>query len=182
MPGGNVKEVLMLPTQEEQLVAEIEKIGIRYLSRQTGYRARRVRAPQRLLADLLHQPSSRVRTAVIAVLLAYPEYAQVVPQMLKRLSLSDQTTFKLFYIAAVALQQQHADRLKGFLGQRWQWLPDLYSVELGLAPDVSPEDMLQELGTVHRAKTGMMVNWTGTYQNVAHHLLHRWELEQQWNP
>jgi hypothetical protein len=100
MSEGNVKEALMLPTQEEQLVAEIEKMGIRYLSRQTGYQAKRVRTPQRLLADLLRQPSSRVRTAVIAVLLAYPEYAQVVPQILKRLSLSDQIMFKLFYTAA----------------------------------------------------------------------------------
>jgi hypothetical protein len=114
--------------------------------------------------------------------LAYPEYAQVVPQILKRLSLSDQIMFKLFYTAAVALQRQYAERLKRFLGQRWQWLPDLFFVELGLASDVSPEDMLQELGTVHRTQTGMMVNWTGTCQNVAHHLLHRWELEQQWNP
>ena len=56
MSEGNAKEALMLPTQEEQLVAEIEKMGIRYLSRQTGYQAKRVRTPQRLLADLLRQP------------------------------------------------------------------------------------------------------------------------------
>jgi hypothetical protein len=174
--------VFKLPTQEEQLVAEIEKLGIHYLSRQTDYQARQVRAPQQLLADLLRQPSSRVRTAVIAVLLAHPEYAQVVPQVLNQLPLADHTTFKLFYTAAVALQLQHAERLESFLGQRWQWLPDLFSQELGLVLDVPAEDALRELGTVHQRKTGVMVNWVGTYQSVAHHLLRRWELEQQWNP
>ncbi len=170
-----------MPTQEEQLVAEIEKIGVRYLSRQTSYEARQVRPPQQLLADLLRQPSSRVRTAVIAVLLAHPEYAQVVPQTMKHLPLSDQATFKLLYTAAVALQKQHAERLKSFLGRHWKWLPDLFSAELGLPSDTLPEDTLRELGLIHRSKTGVMVNWTGTYQNVAHHLLHRWELERQWN-
>lgn len=177
-----LSHVAGVPTQEEQLVAEIEKLGIRYLSRQTSYEAKQVRPPQRLLADLLRQPSSRVRTAVIAVLLAHPEYAQVVPQTLKHLPLSDQTTFKLFYTAAVALQRQHAERLKAFLAQQWQWLPDLFSAELGLIPDVSPKDLLSELGSIHQRRTGVMVNWTGTYQNVAHHLLRRWELERQWNP
>lgn len=171
-----------LPTQEEQLVAEIEKLGVRYLSRQTSYQAGQVRPPQRLLADLLRQPSSRVRTAVIAVLLAHPEYAQVVPQVLPYLPLSDQITFKLFYTAAAALQRQHAERLKNFLGRRWKWLPDLFSGELGLAPDIPPEDVLRELGMIHQRKTGITVNWTGTYQNVAYHLLRRWELERQWNP
>ncbi|MBN1429922.1 MAG: hypothetical protein JXB07_16250 [Anaerolineae bacterium] len=169
-------------TQEELLVAEIEKIGIHYLSRQTSYEARQIRPPQHLLVDLLRQPSSRVRTSVIAVLLAHPEYAQVVPQVLPHLALSDQVTLKLFYTAAVFLQRQHAERLKTFLARQWKWLPDLFSVELGLTPDVPPEDTLYELGLIHRSKTGVMVNWTGTYQNVAHHLLRRWELEQQWNP
>ena len=38
----------------------------------------------------------------------------------------------------------------------------------------------QALGAAHRQQTGIMLNWTGTNENVAHHLLHRRELEQQW--
>ena len=36
--------------EEERLVAELEYLGIRYLSRQTGFRAEQVRLPADLLA------------------------------------------------------------------------------------------------------------------------------------
>ncbi len=51
---------------EERLVAELEQLGVRYLSRLTNEKARRVRTPHKLLADLVQQPSSRVRAALIA--------------------------------------------------------------------------------------------------------------------
>ena len=54
--------------EEERVVAELELLGIRYLSRYTSDRAERVRSPDILLADLVQQPSARVRAAVIAVL------------------------------------------------------------------------------------------------------------------
>ena len=64
---------------EESLIAELELLGIRYISRHSSYQAKQVRSTQRLLIDLLHQPSSRVRAALIAVLLAHPSYGNEVP-------------------------------------------------------------------------------------------------------
>jgi hypothetical protein len=72
-------------TAEEKLVAELELLGIRYLSRQTPYRSDKIRSPEALLADLVRQPSGRVRAAVIAVFLSHPEYANAVPAALMRL-------------------------------------------------------------------------------------------------
>ena len=81
----------------------------------------------------------------------------------------------------MVLQQKYAGRLRVFLVDRWQWLPDLYSAELGLDTSHAPDERLRALGNLHRQLTGIVLNWTGTYENAAYHLLHRWELEQQWN-
>jgi hypothetical protein len=67
-----------------------------------------------LLADLVRQPSGRVRAAVIAVFLSHPEYADAVLAALMRLTLQS------FYLAAVLLQQEHAPRLRPFLASRWR--------------------------------------------------------------
>lgn len=165
---------------EERLVAELEILGVGYLSRQSAVQVRQMRAPQQLLADLVRQPSSRVRTAVIAVLLARPGLSREVPRAVAHLEADEQLTLKLFYTAAVALQKKHAGRLQPFLGKRWEWLPDYYSAEFHLDIHQLPDEFLRALGAVHCQQTGVILNWTGTYENVAHHLLHRWELEQQW--
>jgi hypothetical protein len=169
------------PTEEEKLVAELDLLGIRYLSRQSPYQARKTRRPEVLLADLIRQPSARVRAAIIAVLLAHPGYVQAVPQALERLRPSEQLALRLFYTAAVLLQQEYADQLRPFVAARWQRLPDLFSAEFGLPAEGPPRERLALLGFVHRQRTGATVNWAGTYENTARHLLRRWELEQRWN-
>ena len=70
---------------EERLVAELETIGVRYLSRQTATQVGRVRSPARFLTDLIRQPNSRVRTAFIAALLARPDLAPTVSVAVARL-------------------------------------------------------------------------------------------------
>ena len=62
-----------------------------------------------LLADLVQQPSARVRAAVIAVFLAHPEYAAAVPAALERLGPTERLTLRFFYTAAVLLQQEHTE-------------------------------------------------------------------------
>ena len=94
--------------EEERLVAELELLGIRYLSRYTSDQAERIRPPDVLLADLVRQPSARVRAAVLAVLLAHPEYAEAVPTALQQLGPAERRTLRLFYTAAVLLQQEYA--------------------------------------------------------------------------
>ena len=135
-----------IPTEEEKLVAELDLLGIRYLSRQTPYRPDRIRSPEALLADLVRQPSARVRAVVIAVLLSHPQYAAAVPAALMRLTLPS------FYLAAVFLQQEHANRLRPFLASRWRWLPDLpeASAALNLPPKGTPRERLVALGREHR--------------------------------
>ncbi|MBL7065838.1 MAG: hypothetical protein ISS49_16805 [Anaerolineae bacterium] len=170
-------------TEEEKLVAELGLLGIRYLSRQTSYQATRVRPPEALLADLVRQPSARVREAVIAVLLSHPEYAEAVPAALGRLRPPEQLTLQSFYMAAVLLQQEHANRLWPFLAVRWRWLSELHdaSAELGVPTEGTPRERLAELGREHRRRAQAMVNWTGTYEQVARQLLRQWEVESRWN-
>jgi hypothetical protein len=161
--------------EEERLVAELELLGIHYLSRQTPERAASVRPPADLLADLIRQPSARVRTAVIAVLLSHPDLVEALPAALERLSPPEQQTLLFFYTAAVLLQQQYAPQLQPYVG--WQPLPDRFAVDLGLPPGAPIRERLAALGRRQRQQTGKAVNWTGTYEQVVRHLLRSWELE-----
>lgn len=165
--------------EEERIVAELESLGIRYLSRRTFIQATGVRPPDVLLADLVRQPSARVRSAVIAVLLAHPEHAAAVPAALEHLRPTERLTLQLFYTAAVLLQQEHAKRLRAFADGHQ--LPDWFSAELGLPQTAPPHERLEALGRQHRQRTQARVNWTGTYESVAQHLLRSWELEARWN-
>ncbi len=166
-------------SEEEKIVAELELLGIHYLSRQTPYRVEHVRPADVLLADLIQQPSARVRLAIIALLLAHPELAEAVPAALQRLPPSAQLTLRLFYTAAVWLQRAFAEPLRARLTDHWRWLPDWFSSELGLPVDGTPQQQLARLGQEQRRRTQAAVNWTGTYDDVAQRLLHQWELERQ---
>ncbi|MBU0491459.1 MAG: hypothetical protein KKA73_02745 [Chloroflexi bacterium] len=168
-------------TEEEKLVAELGLLGIRYLSRQTLYQAYEVRPPENLLADLVQQPCARVRVAIIAVLLAHPELAVAVPAALEQLQPHERLSLQWFYVAAMLLQREYASRLRPFLTTQWQWLPDLFSVELGLPAGGTPRERLILLGHQQRRQTQTAVNWAGTYEQVAHKLIRRWEREVQWN-
>ncbi|MBC8254446.1 MAG: hypothetical protein H8E35_10460 [Ardenticatenia bacterium] len=64
--GVRVTSELRTIQDEDQLVAELELLGIHFLSRLTPYQAPEVRAPATLLADMVQQPSTRVRQAGIA--------------------------------------------------------------------------------------------------------------------
>ena len=164
---------------EEQLVAELEQLGVRYLSRRHHVEGAEARPQHKLLADLVRQPSSRVRTALIALLLAHPDYAASIPAAIQDLTLSAARTLKILYTAAVHLQRQHADRLQEFLGTNWRWLPDMFSDELGVR-GATPLTRLQSLGRIHARWSGAHHNWAGTYENASHLLLRRWEMEQIW--
>lgn len=168
-------------SEEEKLVAELELLGIRYLSRQTLYCAKRVRPPENLLADLVHQPSARVRSAVIAVLLAHPEYADAASTALLNLSVQEQWTLRLFYMAAVLMQPVFAESLRKHLAGQWKWLPPLFAEEMGISIGGDPHQELIFLGREHQRRTQMVVNWVGTYEDVVRRLLRQWEIEQQWS-
>jgi hypothetical protein len=165
--------------REERLVAELEMLGIRYLSRHTLDQAEGVRPPDVLLADLVQQPSARVRAAVIAVLLAHPEYAEAMPAALARLQAAERLTLRLFYTAAALLQQEYGEQLRNFVV--CQQLPDRFATDLGLPPVTSPREQLAALGQRHQQETQVDVNWVGTYESVVRRLLRSWGLESEWN-
>jgi hypothetical protein len=162
--------------EEEKLVAELSELGIRYLSRQKADRPSSVRPPDRLLVDLMRQPSARVRNAVIAVMLAHPEYADAVPAASRRLSPEEQASLRFFYLAAVLLQQEYEERLRPLQGAQWCQLPGLSGVlaELGVADQEAPREKLARLGREHRRRSGKYVNWAGTYEQAARQLLRQW--------
>jgi hypothetical protein len=160
-------------SEEEKLVAELELLGIRYLSRQTVYQAAEVRSAMILLSDLVRQPSARVRLAVIATLLSHPEFADSVPAALDHLTPPKQLVLKLLYAAACLSQRQYAEQLRPFAAGGWRWLPELFTAELGLAAGGTSAERLTVLGDAHRRLTGIAANWTGTYRNTAEQLLRR---------
>jgi len=134
-----------------------------------------------LLADLVRQPSSRVRSATIALLLEHPEYSDQVPIAIKKVYSQNRLTLKLFYTAAVYLQRIYFEDLKNIQGPRFSCLPDLYSTELNIQPELDPNKSLVNLGKRHQVLTGIYVNWVGTYKNVFAHYLNRKKLEIEWN-
>jgi hypothetical protein len=168
-------------SEEEALVAELELHGIRYLSRQTPYQAVKVRPPAQLIADLVRQPSARVREALISLFLARPQYSGAALAALARLSEDQALTLRLFYSAAVLLEVEHRDALGLATGDGLRPLPDLFSAELGLPPGDAPiRDRITALAHTHQERTGVTANWAGTYEGVACKLLRRWEMERQW--
>ena len=164
---------------EERVVAELACLGVSYLSRLSDTQLAPALPPQALLVELLRQPSSRVRVALVALLLAHPEYAEFVPAALTRLTGPEAQTLKFFTCAAVYLQEQYAEPLHFFLGTRWRQLPDLFSSELGLSAGM-PEARLRSLAKLHVRQSGQRLNWAGTYDNAARNLLRRWKMEQTW--
>ena len=164
---------------EEQLVTELAQLGVSYLSRQGGDSFSPVGEPHELMAGLVCQRSSRVRSALIALLLARPDYTIHISRAMKLLDPKQTQVLRLFYTAAVYLQQEHAEILQAFLGPQCHKLPDLFSVELGITGD-SPGARLQNLARLHAQSSGEILNWAGTYENAARHLLRRWEKEQSW--
>jgi len=164
---------------EELIIAELEQLGVRYLSRQTQLQAVGLRPAHQLLADLLRQPTSRVRTAVIALLLAQPSFARAVTAALAELTAEEALILKLFYTAAVVLQEQYHDELTEYCGIEGR-LPDRFSKELGL-PSTTPKEQLAALGQYHRQATGMSLNWAGTYDSAARNLIRRRKIEKKWS-
>ena len=164
---------------EERLVAELAQLGVNYLSRQVEV-STIPRLPRIIIAELVRQQSSRVRTALISLLLANPQYASQVPAALKSLGARDSLTLKLFYTAAVFLQQKYAELLMKFSRSPWTELPDLFSSELAISGE-SLQERLIALGNLHTRSTGIQLNWVGTYENAAKDLIRRWQMEQVWN-
>lgn len=166
---------------EDQLVAELHQLGITYLSNRRITPPKSPRSPEHLIADTIKQPSGRVRTAVIALFLLHPDYAEYVPIALGLLSENQRQLLILFYTAAVHLQRLYQSDLFVITGSELVWLPDLFGKDLRISATFSPQDAVQLLGIRHQELTRSLSNWSGTYKNVVHHLIRYKQREAQWN-
>lgn len=132
-----------------------------------------------LLAGLVQHEEARLHLALIALLLYQPETATAVPATLRQLNQEQQVSLKLFYTAAVLLQQIHSDQLRQYLPNN-QPLPDLFAASLGLDGTAVPQAQLQQLSERHRELSGIQANWLGSYQYAAKRLLTRLAKEAAW--
>lgn len=166
---------------EDQLVAELHQLGITYLSNRLITPPKSPRPLEQLLADTIKQPSSRVRTAVIALFLLHPDYAEFVLTALGLLNENQRQILKLFYTAAVYLQRLYQSDLIVIIGSEFIWLPDLFGEDMGISSTLSPQYAVQQLGIKHQEITNSLINWAGTYKNVVCHLIRYKQREAQWN-
>jgi hypothetical protein len=137
-------------------------------------------SPVELLAGLASQSEARLRLALIPLLLVHPELAKTIPEALARLPEQEQLTLKLFYTAAVILQQLYAKQLRTRLGQ-YDSLPDRFADELGIPINGDGATRLKRLGEQHRAASGLAINWVGAYHHAADRLLKQLTLEAEWS-
>jgi hypothetical protein len=157
---------------DEQLVAELHRLGVMYLARFTVCPAPDM-PPAALIAALARHPLSRFRAALILLFLRQPRYSHHLAEALPQLTPQEQATLKLYYQASVYLQREVEPVLSDHLGSM-PALPDLFSVELGTphASEVrsrqrSAQAALLQLGSVHAALTGVNCRWAGYYrQNI----------------
>ena len=80
--------------KEEEIVAELQGLGIWYLSRLNNISRRKDYSSAQLIADIIKQPSARVRNAAISLFLAKPEYSAYVQDALKDTNETERFTLK----------------------------------------------------------------------------------------
>jgi hypothetical protein len=164
----------------DQLVTELNRLGVHFVTGGELEWSTPALPSSELLAGLVTQSEARLRLALIPLLLVHPELATTLPEALARLSEREQLTLKLFYTAAVILQQCHAEQLRALLG-RYDPLPDHFATDLGIPTVGDCLDRLKHLGERHQALSGLAINWVGTYRHAADRLLRQLSLEVQWS-
>lgn len=164
---------------EGQLLQTLRSLGVRFLDSQAIDLLAPTLSPASLLTVLSGHPEARFRLAIIPLLLYRPDLATVVEQTALELKGPARTRLELFYTSAMLLQQEHSKRLEALLGTRLP-LPDLFSSDLGLAMNGDPRTCLNRVAELHRALTGLSINWLGTYEHAAERFIKRLEHEAEW--
>jgi len=132
-----------------------------------------------LLTGLVQNGDARLHLALIALFLAQPAAATAVPAALSYLDPMQQTKLKLFYTAAMLLQQIYQDQLRQYV-HNWQPLPDLFADSLSVNVTAAPEEQLLQLGQRHQELSGVHANWPGSYRYAVKRLLSRLSREMAW--
>src|SRR5690606_32001366 len=79
-------------------------------------------------------------------------------------------TLVCYYTAAMLLQRKYARQL-GRTGLLKPSLPDLFGRELALPPSRDVDSLLEQLGKRQASLSGRPINWVGTYEHAAKHIL-----------
>ncbi|NOH02379.1 MAG: hypothetical protein HND47_10730 [Chloroflexi bacterium] len=74
------------------------------------------------------------------------------------------------------MQKKFHGRINRISGKQ-DLLPDLFSKQLSVDPDMDPDGALSNLAERHNAMTGRSVNWVGTYEHAADVWLRQMELQ-----
>ncbi len=132
-----------------------------------------------LLAGQFQQDEARLRLSLIPLLLCHPEFALAVPQAVRKPDPRRRIYFKLYYTAAVLLQQEHAERLRSSVGLSAPII-EWYSRELGVHAPRNLGERLRVLETKHRKSSGIALNWIATYEHALERYIKHFEAKREW--
>jgi hypothetical protein len=162
----------------DELIATLESLGLHFvIGREQGEVA--PVPPAVLIAGLAEQTDARLHMALTALFLYRPYFADQVSEVLASLSPAAGQRLKIYYTAAVFLQQAYQEALEQ-VGLSGQTLPDLFSAELDIPPEIPPQEALRRLGEYHRHTMGLAANWVGMYHHAAKRLITRLQKEAAW--
>ena len=150
----------------DRLVAELERLGLRYLSREPLPEPVALLAPELLITGLVSSPEARLRSALVPLFLWRPDYAAAAQDAAGQLAPQAYVMLLCCYTAAVALQSRYARALAS-LGRPPVLLPDLFAAALGLPPTVDPAARMAAVAARHAQLSGEAINWLGTYEHAA---------------
>jgi len=150
----------------DRLVAELERLGLCYLSRGPLPEPNAPLAPEALVSDLAASPEARLQVALVPLFLWRPDYAAAALNAADDLTGHARVMLQCCYSAAVALQPRYARRLTA-LGCPAVFLPDIFAAALDLPPMVDPTARLVAVAARHAQLSGEPINWLGTYEHAA---------------
>jgi len=160
-----------------ELVDALNTLGVCFLSGGSG--VSRSFPPAALLAALASSTESRLRMALIPLLLAHPEFAEMIGEVEESLPARGAVVLRCYYTAAYWLRAKYHKRLEAVCGLQ-PALPDLFSEQTGLADQTAPDGALGVLALYQQKLTGLSLNWLGTYEHAAQSWLRFTEHEKQW--
>lgn len=115
----------------DALVAALRDRGVAYLAPSDAVAREMPESNEQLLRALLHQDDSRLRLAIVPLLLRHPEISASVPDLAVGLDETASLELQTLYMGAVYLQRNWWSRLRIYLDEM-TLLPDLFSHQMGL--------------------------------------------------
>lgn len=166
-----------LTVSNDQLVSELWARDVQFLRIRSPLLPARLLPTVQLIASLAQSGDSRVCFSLIPLFLRHPEYSTHVIEADRSIRVnSARIALRFYYTAAFFLQKKFHGRINRISGKQ-DLLPDLFSKQLSVDPDMDPDGALSNLAERHNAMTGRSVNWVGTYEHAADVWLRQMELQ-----